>query len=303
MKVAIAGTGNVAQYLMEEFKAAGHEIVVLTRSIKPDLKAYEQRQTDYSIPSLISVLEDRDGLVSTVADFLNPSAGTQVHLNMLEALKQSKQCKTFIPSEWTANVEDYPEQPMMLTEANKTLHSALKQAANIRWTIISNSWFADYILPASQRHLRDIGELWPGDHATKTFTIYGPGDQHINFVSVRDVAKAVAVLLDSEEPWEEYTYVSGEQLTWNELFAIIKKSDPEWKSKNKPLADTIRQIVANESPASVSVAYFEILGYSGASAFPEDRVQRQRAKYFPNLHFRTIREILATAAANPDQVV
>lgn len=303
MKIAIAGTGNVAQYLMEEFKAAGHEVVVLTRNLKAELDGYEQRQTDYSVTSLVNVLEDRDGLVSTVADFLNPSAGTQVHLNMLEALKQSKRCKTFIPSEWTANVEDYPEQPMMLTEANKVLHDALRQAKNIRWTIISNSWFADYILPAQQRHLRDIGELWPGDHTTKTFTIYGPGNQRISFVSVRDVAKAVAVLLDSQEPWEEYTYLSGEQLTWNELFARIKKTDPEWRSKNKPLADTIRQIVANESPESVSIGYFEILGYSGASAFPEDRVSRQRAKYFPNLHFRTIEEILAAAAKNTDQIV
>lgn len=303
MKIAVAGTGNLAQYLIEEFTAAGHLVIVLTRKAKPEPASVERRQTDYSTSSLINALEDCDALVSTVADFENPPAATKVHLDMLEACRQSTRCKTFIPSEWTLNVEDYPEQPVFLTEANRVLHQALKQATGVKWTIICNGWFADYIVPSQQRYLRDVGAIFPVDLSSKTFTIYGPGTQLVDFTSARDVAKATAVLLKSGEPWEEYTYLSGEQLSWNHLFAILQKRDPAWTSKRKPLADSIRLIADKESSESLYIGYFEIQSYSGALTLPREKVQRHRAKYFGNVHFRTIEEILDAATAQPDAIV
>ncbi len=202
MRVAVAGTGNVATYLFEELTKHGHEVVVLTRSKKPNI-TLQQRETDYTLPSLLSALHDRDALVSAIADFTDPAAGTKTHLSMLEACRRAKTCKTFIPSQWTANVKDHPEEPVILAEHNKVLFDALKQETQIRWTIICNAWFAEYIIPASQRHLRDVGPIWPMDHASKTFTIYGPGTQLNDLTPVRDVAKAVAVLLDSKEPWDD----------------------------------------------------------------------------------------------------
>lgn len=305
IKVAIAGTGNVAQYLIEEFKAYGHEIVVLTRSKKSEETRFEQRETNYSISSLVAILKDCDALVSTIADFWNPPTATKIHLDMLEACRRSEKCKTFIPSEWTLNVEEYPEQPIFLADANKTLHQKLKEEGTtpIKWTIICNSWFADYVLPAHRRHLRDISPAWPMDHTNKVFTIYGPGTQLIDLTSARDVAKAVAVLLASKEPWEPYTYVSGDKLSWNDLFAIVKKRDPEWTSQTKPLADTIRQITENDWPAeAVYLGYFEIQSYAGALTFPREKVQRQREKYFPGVHFRGVEEILDAAAATAGAV-
>lgn len=141
------------------------------------------------------------------------------------------------------------------------------------------------------------------DWSTKTFIILGPGTQLVNFTPVRDVAKAVAILLDSKEAWEPFTYLSGEQLTWNELFAVVKAHDPEWKSKNKPLADTINQLVANKSPEDVLFVQFEVQSYAGALALPKEKVQRQREKYFKGLHFRGIGELMEEAAANPGTIV
>ena len=303
MKVAIAGTGNVAQYLIEEFQAYGHEIVVLTRSHKPGKRSLQQTETDYSISSLVEALKDCEALVSTVADFQNPPVATKVQLDMLEACKQSETCKTFIPSEWTLNVEDYPEQPMFLAEANKTIHQAFKDETSVRWTIICNSWFADYVVPKQHRYLRDIGPIWPMDHVNKIFTIYGPGTQIIDMTSVRDVAKAVAVLLDSKEPWEPYTYISGDQLSWNDLYAIIKKRDPEWKCQTKSLADTVNQIIANDSADDVVVAHFELESYAGALELPKEKVKRDRVKHFQGLHFRTVAEVLDDTATRPSEIV
>ena len=71
MKVAVAGTGPVAQYLFEELTYLGHNVLVLTRSAKPDIKL-EQRETNHSVTSLVSVLADCEALVSPVAEYQNP---------------------------------------------------------------------------------------------------------------------------------------------------------------------------------------------------------------------------------------
>lgn len=303
MKVAIAGSGPVARYLIEELGAGGHDIVQLTRSVKPNQKSVEQRQTDYSVFSLLTVLEDRDAIVSTVADFSSPRLATKVHLDMLEACRQSPRTKIFIPSEWTANIEEHPEQPMFLVEHNKVMHEALKVEKDIKWTMISNSWFSDYVLPQNHRYLRDLDQLWPMDYKNKIFTIYGPGSQPVNFVFVRDVAKAVAALLDSKEPWEPYTYISAEQLTWNDLFAIIKKSDPEWTGQKKPLAETIRLMTDQKSPENNYIGHFEILSYSGASTFPQEKVERDWSKHFQGVHLRTVEEVLLEVTRDPNHIV
>lgn len=304
MKVAVAGTGNVAQYLIEEIPRHGHELVVLTRKQKPG-RDYVQRETDYSLTSLVSILDDAgvEALVSTIADFENPPVATKIHFDMLEACKRSKRCKSYIPSEWTCDVLNYPEQPMFLAEANTKLHDALKATEGVRWTIFANSWFADYVVPPSQRHLREIGALWPMDHANKVFTIYGPGDQLFSVCSVRDAAKAIATLLGTSEPWEPYTFVAGDHITLNGLFAIMKRTDPSWTSKNKSLAETLKPIIENTSPEAVLLSYFELLIYSGASNLPQAEVLRQRTKYFPGLHFRTVEELLSLAGAQPDSIV
>eukprot|EP00644_Phytophthora_capsici_P007867 jgi/Phyca11/20397/fgenesh1_pg.PHYCAscaffold_63_\ len=67
MRVAVAGTGAFAKYFTDEFPAAGHEVVVLTRSHKGFLDGktgvVEQRVTDYkTVSELVEVLKDCDAL-------------------------------------------------------------------------------------------------------------------------------------------------------------------------------------------------------------------------------------------------
>lgn len=305
MKVAIAGTGDVAQYLIEEFRNYGHDIVVLTRNAKRGRK-YVQRETDYSVASLLTVLEDREALVSTISDFSNPSVSTKVNKSMLEASQQSAICKTFIPSGFTSDVERYPEQPKFLAEANRELLAALEGVGtSVRWTIICTSYFADYVVPPGpQRILRDIGPIWPMHYQDKILTVYGPGDQVVDFTAVRDVAKAMAALLESEEPWEPFTFMSGHQLSFNDLFAILHRRDAAWVRRSKPLADTLR-LIAHEEPQNEDnmTGYFELLVYSGASRIPQDRVIEHRSKYFPLVHFRSLEEIFDRAKARPGDVI
>ena len=82
-----------------------------------------------------------------------------------------------------------------------------------------------------------------------------------------------------------------------------QEMDPQWTSQTKPLAESIRHIADNVSPESVFVGYFEIQSYAGALTFPKEKVQRQRSKYFQEVHFRTVEEILAAAARQPGEIV
>ena len=86
------------------FLINGHQVVVLTRNPKRELedRGIEQRKTDYSVPSLAHMLNDCNAVVSTIADFHNPPVATKVHLDILEACKQTKSCKIFLPSEFTS---------------------------------------------------------------------------------------------------------------------------------------------------------------------------------------------------------
>lgn len=114
--VAIAGAGNVAKFLVEELKKAGHnKIIVLSRAVcyfslyllgtycavKPRdwfVKAgVDLRITDYTTNSILSHIQDADVLVSLLHD--NSSFYNEAHVAMLEACKLSPKCKHFIPSE------------------------------------------------------------------------------------------------------------------------------------------------------------------------------------------------------------
>lgn len=147
MRVAIVGTGSFAKHFIDELPAAGHEIVVLTRSHKDFLDGkkgvVEQRVTDYSsVAQLAEVFNDCDALVSTVFDMKNPSADT--HLKLLEACKQTPKCKRFIPAEYGGNAEDFSEDEENMDSHNAPLKKALRDVRLARV----------YIVPSASRNHR-----------------------------------------------------------------------------------------------------------------------------------------------------
>ncbi|KAK1940671.1 Oxidoreductase swnR [Phytophthora citrophthora] len=223
MRVAVAGTGAFAKYFIDEFPAAGHEVVVLTRSHKDFLDGkkgvVEQRITDYSnVSELAEALKDCDALVSTIFDEKSPSAET--HLNLLEACIQSPKCKRFIPSEFGGNIslEEYD----IMFGHNKPLKEALKEQNDVEYTFVSLGWIADYIVPSSNRYHCDIGPFHPLDLDTRTMSIPGTGNDMFSITSARDVANVIAELLKSSNKWRSCTYVQGATVTWLELAELMK---------------------------------------------------------------------------------
>ncbi|PSN58616.1 NAD(P)-binding protein [Corynespora cassiicola Philippines] len=305
MKVAIAGPGGLARYLIEELPKEGHEAVVLTRSHKGFLEALgvAQRITDYSnVAELSSQIADCDALVCTIISYSPTWVSDQVAL--LEACKQSPKCKSFIPALWGGNTEDVPDQPMGVEHGLVPLLKALEGQKEVAWTMLCQGWFCDYVLPTSQRYMKDIGDAWPQNLKEKVFTMYGRGTQKVDFTSARDTAHATAVLLSQDSStWEPYTYISGQQMTWYELYETIKSRDPTYTVKTKSLAQSIDQYIARESEEKIFVALHEILGFSEALWVPRERLDAHKQKFFKTVKFRSVGELIDEGTANPKKVI
>ena len=222
MKVAIAGAGDLAKYLTEELLLAGHTVVVLSRSqpawfTRPDITF---RTVDYtSIPTLTAALSDCDVLISAILDYT--MRFTTAHLALIEACHQSPRCKSFIPSEYAGNTDDYPDQPAFYYANHEPVRKALRQQTALRWTLFNLGWLTDYLVPAQYRYIKDIGDNHPVNLTAGTMKIPGTGDEMVAFTSVRDAAKALVRLLAFQD-WEHIIYVCGETTTWNAIAGKIK---------------------------------------------------------------------------------
>ncbi|KAF7536525.1 hypothetical protein G7Z17_g13033 [Cylindrodendrum hubeiense] len=301
MKVALAGLGDVSKYLMEELPKEGHEVIALTRSLKPHV-TLEQRVTDYSVADLKRQLVDCDAVVSAIT--IHAPEFASIHLALLEACNESPGCKRFLPSVWAGNYKEVSDQPLYAGEDLLPILDALRGQKEVNWTFFCQGWMVDYILPSNQRYLADFGERWVQNYQTKVFTLYGNGSQKVDFTSARDTAHAVAILLNNDPgTWEEFTCISGQQMTWRELWEFIKAREPEYTVQKKSLAESIKKFIAKESNQKVAAAMYEVMGHSEALAFPEGKVEQHRKKYFKRMKFRTPAELYDEAAAKPRVVV
>ncbi|POM62026.1 hypothetical protein PHPALM_28865 [Phytophthora palmivora] len=308
MRVAIAGAGAFAKHFVDELPAAGHEVVVLTRSHKDFFNdkngLVEQRITDYSsVPQLVELLTDCDALVSTISD-MTP-AYAEVHLALIEACKQTPKCKRFIPSEYGGNTEDFKEQPGTAYQFNLPVKNALKEQSELEWTVITVGFLMDYIVPSANRYHPDIGPLYALDLNTNTMTIPGTGNDEFNTVCARDVAKAVAALLKSPRKWRHFTYVQGSQTTWLELAEVLKTDGGliNLQVTFEPIDELQKVADKRDLSEAAIVAEFKLYVPLGYLKLNQEKMKRDKADFFPNIHFRTIQEVLAEIKQDPKVVV
>ena len=303
MRVAIAGAGDLAKYISEELVLAKHKVVLLTRSPKPwfEQRGAIVRITDYSVSSLTEQLHDCEGLVSAILDY--SVASVDVHLALLEACKQSRSCKRYIPSEYGGNLDDYPDQPMFYVDNHVPVRTALAQQQEVSWTLLNCAWLSEYCIPAHKRYIKDIGEFHPIDLKAKSIRIPGTGDEPVGFTAARDVAKAIAQLFATSTAWERTTYVCGETTTWNRLAEKLLASGLVRDVSHRSLATIVGQIEAAKSEDDVISAKYEIWSVSGAGLLPAGKVMSQKEKFFSAVHFRSIDEFLREGYQDNDAIV
>lgn len=305
MRIAIAGAGGFAKHFVPEAAAAGIEVVMLTRSHKDffDGKAgvVEQRITDYSNASEIAKqLHDCEALVSTIQD--QTEIYGQVHLVLLEACKLSTKCKRFIPSEFSGNTEDVPE---CKHPSYTTVRDALKAQSEIEWTVVATGWLTDFVVPSHLRVHPDAGPFCPLDITNKTLTIPGTGDELLAMTSARDCGKAVMSLLQSTTKWNNYTFIQGEQTTWNKIAEKLKTEGgmTDLKMSYQPADELLATIEANKdsNPFVAMLAGFTLITLRSLR-FDQDKVQRDRELFFKDIKFRTISDAIQFAKTHEDGI-
>ncbi|KPM44126.1 hypothetical protein AK830_g2411 [Neonectria ditissima] len=303
MRVAIAGSGGVARYLSEEFAAIGLEVILLTRSVKSqfeNLSNVTQVVTNFSVSSLARELDGCTALVSAILDYT--PAFIDVHLRLIEACKQSTTCKRFIPSEYGGNLEDYPDQPGLDYRTHGPVREALKAQDELEWTLISTGWFADFVVPSRNRHLKDAGAAFPIDFETKKILIPGTGKEPVDFTCARDVAKAVARLLQAPK-WEQHTYMSGEKSCWNDLVVLVLEKYPGMPVEYRSLYQLIETIRTSTDEHVRLIAEYQVFSPSHAGSLDPVKVTAHRKLFFEGIKFRTVKDLLEEAGQHPEAIV
>ncbi|KAI9149009.1 F420-dependent nadp reductase [Paramyrothecium foliicola] len=305
MRVAIAGSGSLARYYAQELPAAGIDVVILTRSVKPafeNIKGVEQFVTDYSVPSILSGIEGCSTLISAILDYTTQFI--LVNRALIEAAKKSSTCKRFIPAEYGGNLEDYPDQPAFYSRLQGVIRKDLSEQDELEWTLLSTGWFVDYVVPVQNRWLQDAGDAIPVNLAGKSMHIPGSGKEPLDVTSARDTVRAVAKLLQAPQ-WERYTYISGEKTTWNNIATLVQEKYPEVKVQHRSLSQLIEDIVAHPAPEGEEriLAEYGIFSASNAGSLPIEKVAAHREKYFSGIKFRTARDLMEEVERNPDIIV
>ncbi|KAL4878778.1 hypothetical protein BJY04DRAFT_220843 [Aspergillus karnatakaensis] len=302
--IALAGgTGDLGRYLHEELTRDGRfAVVLLTRKEGPPsaLPYTTTHTTDYSEASLLSIL-NRTGATALISlircansDFI------PLHTSLLNACLNSTTCKTFIPSEWAGNIEDFPDIPISYGSTRAPFRKILAAASkDLRWTLVNLGWFTDYFLAPEKSYMKYIAEEFPIDIKAWTYVVRGTGDEPQSWTCGRDVARAVVALLSTQEEWEPVTYVAGEWGTFNEAARLMEKF------YNRPFTRTYRTLYDinkslkeyEQSPNidDVGIPEIEQWAITGATACPKEKTLRQRQKYFSTLHFTTLEELLVKA--------
>lgn len=221
-QIVVVGSGNIAQYVVEEFLAdQTYDIHVISRTKreffdKPEITFHHI--TEYSKSKLLSILDavQASAIISTLQS-PDPTFYNAVHESILIACRESKTCKRLVSSEYMGNLRDLPNLPRGNYYARQPFRLTLKNQSEVKWTLVCQGWLADYFIqPAdgSKSYMRPFPQGWPIDLDRKTVRIIGTGDEPVAWTATRDMAKAVVQLMSHDE-WPDHTYVFGELSTWN----------------------------------------------------------------------------------------
>lgn len=305
--VAIAGSGDISVYFAEELLRAGFGVTVLTRSIKERLNALPgvvQKVVDFASKSqLVDAIGNVEALISTILDYTD--VFTAVNLTLIEACKESPRCRRFIPSEFIGDSRAYPEQPLFYANRGP-VRVALRAQDQLESTIICLGWLMDYIVPRKNRHMSDVGDKFHVNLADGRFVVPGTGDDEVHLTATRDLARAIACLLRAPRgSWEEYVYISGERTPILRLVDRIRGKyglgqDRVHHISLAQLETGHAEAKSGDERRTIEMQMFSV---SGAASFDWGTVEAHREKYFKDMHFRTVEEVLDAVDNDPDVIV
>ncbi|CAH0055760.1 unnamed protein product [Clonostachys solani] len=324
--IAIAGgTGAVGKTIVGQLQLHGphHKVFIMGRKAPTESVADcpEFLQVDYEdVSSLTKILEDQkiDTVISTVN--LKTQAASQSQLNLIQAADRSCTTNRFIPSEFLSFMDEkyvtlYLNQAFlvlhMLNANNSDPSSGLAMGGwipnalalkktKLQYVRISVGMFSDYWgMPHIKSNLLPFRVFL--DMEKGKAVIPGTGDDKFTVTYSEDLARVIVRLLDTDK-WPERLFLSGSDISMNELVACAEKIRG---SKIDVAYDAVEKLGKGEAtlvwhPEGIPerefmplLVGFSLMMISGAGILPHD--DRRVDKLFPDLHLTTVEEILVTA--------
>ncbi|KAI0141398.1 hypothetical protein BJ166DRAFT_541424 [Pestalotiopsis sp. NC0098] len=302
--VAVAGPGGLGRHVVDALlESKEFNVTVLSRSAKPELEAKGAtvKVVDYRYPSqLIAALEGVDTLLSFIVDFAEakggPSLGALAHRNLLAAAVSPRVgLKRFVPAEYA---NDAAVKSVLSCERDKPHFRAYVRefcpARGIEYTLVSNGVLMDFFRPRGDRGgfpgADDGGDVVPLDAENKTALIPGDKGDKISFTAARDVARCVVALLKVEAGgWDEYSYISGDRLTWDEAADRLEGALGEKLARTYVGLEELRARAeqarkAGEFAPTMTAELREIFG-DGSEVLPEN------SRYFEGVKFQKLGDV------------
>jgi len=181
----------------------------LTEFINLGAKTVEGNLED--IPSIKKILSRTN--IDTILTTLSGVNIKQPQLNLIQAAKDVKNVKRFIPSEFGTDYDEYIKTHRgTMYDNKKAVVDAIKQS-NLEFTLIQTSMFLDMVLS----HEFGIDFV--------NFKAKIPGDGNTKFTSIHtdDVARLVPEILLNPKSVNQHIHLVGDTYTINEALDIFEK--------------------------------------------------------------------------------
>lgn len=184
------------------------------------------------------------------------------------------------------------------------MREALRAQDNVKWTLICNGWFMDYLLASSKRYLRDLDRAWMIDLKEKKFDLYGDGSQKVSLTSARDVAHVMLALVEGDaNEWDEYTRICAQAISYRELYDLLQKRNAGYTIKKVTFSEIINALTHNEDADDRILDELRIMGFTNVSYLPEAKCIGWDTGMLRGVKGRNIETLLNEAENNPDRII
>ena len=298
MILVAGGTGHLGLELVSSLTARGLTVRVLTRDPDHARKllgaAPEVAAGDVGDPaSLQRALTGVDAVVSAITGFGPGGGGPRAvdfegNLNLIRAAEAAGVLRFVMLSIHGAS----PEHPMHLMRMKHLAEVALRDS-RLDWTIVRPTIFM---------------ELWTGivgDPILKSAktTIFGRGDNPVNFVSVRDVATVVALALAEPATSRHAIDVGGpDNLTVMQLVGLFESASGKPASVRHvplPVMRLARTVLGPFRPDLAGIVEAGIATDTADMSFDP----RELRQWFPQVDLTPVEQVVRRRVADTPQLV
>ncbi|KAI5854022.1 hypothetical protein BZA05DRAFT_444280 [Tricharina praecox] len=224
LKVAVAGTGGLAQHIAQAALLRGHDVLLLSRNLQehPEIHQLPVIRVDYALPdSLSTALKGMDTLISTVTN-------TSAQLALIDACLTAR-VRRFAPAEFEGLLECRPLACPPSRNRFDVLARLREEKHRLDSTVFVCGLLMERFSPGGlvgsgicspRGHLKGEGELLLDFRAARAWI--PAGETRACFVAARDLAAFVVAALEARE-WPEQWRCCGERLTMEELVRIAEE--------------------------------------------------------------------------------